>query len=277
MTMDARASTDPAIARLLPAYGALRTREDLGGYKFPSTADTMVLSHALTAVGASPDDVAVAAQQDWFGRGQTGCVFARIAALKYDDGAWPYAVVHADDDFAQVDALVGEHCVNPNTQVLSLLFVDCATLGEFRASLERLVDVTSFYYKDRIVTEESVSYQVRREVFPGVEAWIMAFGPDSYLPSTRRAPFYELAVRVKPKNGTEYRRLNQDPGAAHLADFPLQMPPAHWDDRWDSTTQRTRRILGHEPDEVSAARSTLTVPRELVDSAEGFAHSDAHT
>ena len=48
--------------------------------------------------------------------------------------------------------------------------------------------------------------------------------------------------------------------AAHLADVPLQMSHTHWEHRWTSTLAKTRTVLGHEPNEFSSARATLSLP-----------------
>lgn len=272
-----RLASDPPVIALLDVFERVRTRLELGGHRFPTTSDILITSQSLIAAGAEFSDVVVAAQQDWFRRGQTGCVFARIAALKHTDGAWPYLVVDNETTPEYLDSRVTELCDGDGIQVASIVFPQCSSLSDFVKVVGELVHTTTFWCEGLKVLGTSAILKIRRPISPGVEAWVMAFGPDPSLPATRRAPFYELALRVKSKRGDEYRRLNQDPSVAHLADFPLTMPPRHWDDRWDTTKRRTAAILGHVPDEVSAARSTLTVPVELLDKFGHVPHSVPQT
>jgi hypothetical protein len=103
---------------------------------------------------------------------------------------------------------------------------------------------------------------LRYKMTPAIDAWVMAFGPFKELPNTRRSPYFELAIRVKPKPERIFYRLNQDASVAHLADVPLQTTERFWELRWASTLRRTRMILGRRPDDISAAKSTLVVPAD---------------
>jgi len=274
--MDVKFADAGTIERYMAAFATMREHVKLGTYRFPSTSDTAAVAKALVSAGADLADVVVAAQQDWFRRGQTGCAFARLVAIENAGPTWPYVVVDTPPlatDWAQLDLLVDTLCGLGGHEVASILFVAVASLPEFVHTLVALEANTSFWCSYVAHSPDLVTLELRREVAPGVSAWAMAFGPDEVLPATRRSPYFEIAIRVKSKSGREFRRLNPDRTIAHLADVPMEMPDKFWVDRWDSTEHRTESILGHKPNSISAAKSTLTVPQEMLDSASELLHS----
>lgn len=202
-----------------------------------------------------------AAQRDWFQRGQTGCVFARLVAAEPLE-RWPFITISNElTDPAVQDLRDRQRALelDGSTEILSLLFPFCVSLEEFQGVIERLIEVDIVWCEREVQHERGVTLEIRRTV-NGVTSWVMAFGPADSLPMTRQAPFYELVYRVKPKPNAIFRNLNQDREIAHLADYPLEMSELRWEHRWQSTEHRTRTILGGEPDYVSSAKATLTIP-----------------
>jgi hypothetical protein len=255
--------SDSRLDLVAPAFRVMRTRRTLGSHRFPTNDDYYAIVGALSITGVLDEIAAVGAQRDWFQRGQTGCLFARLAA-NLSAESWPYLVwgSHEFDASAAVtlDAELDELALDGSVEMVSLLFPACKSIQEFRDIALGLVEVTKFWLEEIAVVDDEAVFQVRRSLSPDLDAWVMGFGPDESFPETRQAPFYELAIRTKSKSAEIFHRLNQDRGVAHLADFPLEMPEHHWEHRWASTESRTRAILGHEPTAKSAARSTFSVP-----------------
>lgn len=110
--------------------------------------------------------------------------------------------------------------------------------------------------------EGFVGRRLRYTLPSGESAWVMAFGPFDWMPSTRQAPLLEFTLRLKPKPAQIYWKLNQERGVAHLADFPASLKESAWDRLFDLTLEETRRILGAPPDELSTAKQTMAIPRE---------------
>lgn len=102
----------------------------------------------------------------------------------------------------------------------------------------------------------------------GALSWIMAFGPFANWPETRRAPLLEFAIRVKPKPAALFHKLNQDPGAAHLADSDPRLTESQMEKVFDRTERTTRDVLGGPPDFRSAAKVTFSFPSLLWDRAQ---------
>ncbi len=93
-----------------------------------------------------------------------------------------------------------------------------------------------------------------------VLAWVMAFGPLTDWPPTRRAPVLEFVFRTKPKGEGLFEKLNQDRGVAHLADVDLGFGADRMSRLFEGTERATRDVLGGPPNELSAAKTTYSFP-----------------
>lgn len=244
--------------------------ELFGGRKFPSSAAYHEAVAAET-VDSDPSERArhyAEAQRDWHVRGQNGCQFARLVAKDAEVMGWDYTVFDGAPTqitravVAALDNQVVDAIKRPETQVLSFLMPSVTDARDAVQIMRQLTEFSAFWLERDEMTDDGQALYLRYPVKEGIQAWVMSFAPFDFLPNTRRGPFFELAIRVKQKPGWLFHKLNQDPELAHLADVPLQMSNRHWEDRFDSTLSRTRRILGGEPDQVSAAKATLVVPSD---------------
>lgn len=222
----------------------------------------------------NPAAIYAVAQRDWHMRGQNGCVFARLAARAAPSLSWRYVVVFGATDGSQLHA-ISEHVQTmseePGTQVVSVLFPEVREAGEAASAIRGLACTEQFWLERDDVIDDMLRLHLRYtfgEEMAKVDAWIMAFGPFNFVPNTRRAPYFELAIRVKEKPALIFHKLNQDRDVAHLADVSLDMSDRYWEHRWRSTLNRTRMILGGEPDDISAAKSTLAIPVSLLPAEE---------
>jgi len=93
-----------------------------------------------------------------------------------------------------------------------------------------------------------------------VLAWVMGFGPHESFAKTRQSPYTEIVIPVKPKPDDTYHRHNNDKSSAHVADQHIDLDEKVMDRLWDNTYKKTRKVLGHEPDLFSGARTTFTIP-----------------
>lgn len=258
-----------ALVRFGPEDGELQRRMHAvrptvvyGDRSFPSAEQYHQAVAEAVLAGHDRARAAAAAQRDWHSRGQNGCQFARLASLAADRLRWDYLVadyVYSED----LGALFSERVAVEGTEVLSILVPSITIATQVMRFVQELVACSGFWLEhDQPVDSYRVCHL--RCPVPGgehdVQAWVMGFGPFAWMPNTRRGPYFELAVRVREKTPWLFHRLNQDRNLAHLADVPLSMTDRHWEHRWKSTLNRTRRILGKEPDYFSAAKCTLAVP-----------------
>lgn len=251
---------------LAQVFHALRPTVRHGNRAFPSIEQYRQATADAEQAGYHRARVLAAAQRDWHARGQNGCLFARLAALAADGLRWDYLVAEAAQP-DQVGELFRECAAADGTEVLSVLVPDLTTADEVLGFVRDLVASSSFWLeRDEVIDGHQVCH-LRCPVSgtsADIQAWVMGFGPFDWIPNTRRGPFFELAIRVRQKAPWLFHRLNQDRDIAHLADVPLAMSSRHWEHRWRSTRDRTRMILGKEPDRFSAAKCTLAIPLEAL-------------
>lgn len=253
--------------------GKIPNTQQFGLRKFPSLEQyyetVSTLSQGIET--EEQNHLYALAQRDWHIRGQNGCMFARIAALKSENVGWNYSVIDpqvSKIDNTQVVDIHGsleEAVRNSDTELYSLLFPGVTSAKSAVEIIRTLARGPKFWLEKDELIDSVLKLRLRYPVVENeVQAWVMAFGPFNFLPNTRQAPYFELVTRVKVKPETIFHRLNKDPAVAHLADIPLDMPEKYWEDRFDSTLRRTRMILGNEPDDVSAAKSTISIPEEYL-------------
>jgi len=264
-------NADPSWA---PAFAAMKGTEVYSLRSFPSPGQYWALAAALGHYRNSDDRVTLIAlaQRDWHIRGQTGCMFARLAARDANRLRWHYVVSEyvgrSVSGALDVDSQVSRAVDDDEVQIVSIILPEVRDALTAVSAIRELAASTSFWLAKDTVDEGCLHLHLRYPIGAGrgksVEAWVMAFAPFHFVPNTRRAPYFELAIRVKEKPAWNFHRLNQDRSVAHLADVELKMSDRHWEDRWSSTLRRTRMILGGEPDTVSAAKSTLAVPESLL-------------
>jgi hypothetical protein len=254
-------------------FDEMPTEETYGLRRFPSPSQYhRRVAEILTREGVEPaDKIFALAQRDWHVRGQTGCMFARLAALQATTLQWTYLVTgYTGEDTSHalwLSKAIRDSINNDGVEVVSILFPAIDRPSQAVAVVRGLVAATIFWLERDDVTDGNLRLHVRCpvETFEGqIDAWVMAFAPFNFMPSTRKGPYFELAIRAKRKPTWLFHRLNQDRAVAHLADVPLEMSDKHWEHRWKSTLRRTRMILDGEPDEVSAAKSTLAIPIPLL-------------
>ena len=187
-------------------------------------------------------------QRRWHGEGQNGCLFARLVARRE---GWTQAEANPAGPFP----------IPADSELHSLLFPPVTTADELAKLVATLSRTPPFFLEHSEERDGRVALAIRAEVAPGVLAWVMGFGPFSFLPKTRQAPCTEIVIRPKSKPDWLYEHHSHDRSAAHVADFPLE--PEVWPSLWPATHQHTRAVLGAPPDLFSAARTTFTLPRDL--------------
>jgi hypothetical protein len=257
--------------RLEALFAGLGRSVSHGHRSFPARADYL-RAYAGSGGSASdpcadPDFVAAAARH-WHTTGQTGCLFARRLAAISEERRWP-TVVFASASSAVLARQLSESLESelaaalaaPSCEILSLLFPRIETLAELRELCELLRAHSPIEVSEQQTPEGFTIIAMRLALAPdGPLSWIMAFGPFAAWPPTRRGPFLELAIRVKPKPDHLFYKLNQDHSAAHLADSDPGLSEDQFSKLFERTEKATRDVLGTAPDERSAAKATFSFP-----------------
>lgn len=207
------------------------------------------------------EDAILSAQMDFYRRNRAGCAFAAFAAKDPRRYGWAQSVCapSASDIDTVIRAGITDAAVTTISVILPAITTADALLAfalELRHS--RLIVLG---HKDQF--EDSLCLGFRALVPPKL-SWISGFAPFSFMPVTRRAPFVELALRVKPRPAYTVILKPAPDDAIHLADLDmLGMTKAAFQTLWDNSLTHTAKLLGHTPDLRSAAKTTFSLPLSL--------------
>lgn len=249
-----------------------------GSWHFPTRND--YIDYLLgTNLVSDPNDIwqndrfTVAIQRHWHSRGQNGCVFAQVAANGAGQNGWHSIVIKGEiqdvvspENQRNIGSNIALAIHDPDCQIISFLFPQVVDPGDLVTLLRSLTNTPNIILRDATKHDDMITFALRVAITNApkiVLSWLMGFGPFTFFPTTRQAPVTELAIRTKVKPDKIYERLNQDREAAHLADMPLELAEQAWPRIWNATLNRTRVILGGEPNFFSAARTTFSVPWKL--------------
>lgn len=203
-----------------------------------------------------------AAQREFFRKNRAGCAFAAyIAKTGPASYGWRTEIVEVNAD------AIAQHLrhgiADPATEILSMVFPDVSTVANIDALVAACL--TTKLFSDEGRETDEVRLIKLRAVVGSELSWVSGFGPFDFLPATRRAPFCELTIRVKPRPNYNWYFKPPIDGVVHLADLSMQgMSDKHLQKLWGVSFETTKKILGHPPDEESAAKTTFAVPSTAI-------------
>lgn len=207
----------------------------------------------------------------WHGEGRNGCIFALLASRRAEQLGWyDLAITESIEDIENgstnslIEAKINEAINNPRCEVLSLLFSKITSDKDLARLIAHMITLPVIKLVDENVFDDLVALALRIPLDNNnVLSWLMAFGPYSYFPETRQSAVTEISIRVKTKPKKQFHKLSKDFDAAHLADLPLDYKEDVMEKTWENTYRRTRLILGQEPNIISAAKTTLSLPNSI--------------
>lgn len=248
---------------------------EAGGEKFPDRQDYENYCVQKGYV-QNPDEIwesdhaVLMIQRHWHHTGQNGCVFAQSIAYKQDDIGWESLMLRdlSESLFEDINNRIIDSINNPNNEVLSLMFPRIKTEEEVAFVISKLLALPTVNLGFQQEHGEYTSFGLRTPLVDGqVLSWLVSFAPLDYLPSTRQAPVFEVAIRTKTKGDNLFYRLNANPEEAHLADVPLGYNDKTMERLWDATYTKTRKILGgneaRKNNPFASAKVTLALPTKL--------------
>ena len=212
------------------------------------------------------DEVSTSLQNLWHKKGYNGCIFSQVIAQSPFEHDWQASVINdLDEKTAQeIDTLVGQAIENPTVRLLSIIFPSVKTPEDITRLVEILAyESTSFLLLNDELLNGLIALAFRVALDDDeVLAWVMGFGPHDSFAKTRQSPYTEIVIPVKPKPDDTYHKHNQDKTSAHVADQHINLEEKVMDRLWENTYKKTRKVLGHEPNVFSGARTTFTIPEE---------------
>lgn len=242
-------------------------------------------------------------QAEWHRQGQNGCLFASMLADKREQCGWTFVSLpgtagwNGDDWRREVGQRVVDGTKDPNRWILSFLFPDVVDLPGVKRLLAALGTIPNWRLSEladehgkKTAREEQLYLKLRIRVADGhvvppefidageesrervvdVDSWPLFFTNLDHVPVTRRAPFTEFSVALKPKAFKPPPELSDDWEAAHLADVPAPIDSTEAFQSFLANTKALkRRLLGAEGylDLAASAKVTFAVPRSAWDAA----------
>ena len=250
-------------------FARLENDKRIGLYNLPSLEQYDARVNNLRSSGIPDSEIAIEAQRDWHSRGQNGCNFARIAARKAVEIGWQSHYVPTSRgavELSNLDEVMEAAELDDQCEIMSIIFEPMQPI-DLLDTITRLTEESQFYLeKDELIDNETNRQMFLRYPLKlgSIAAWSMCFAPYDFMPNTRRSPYIEIATRMKDKPNGLHEMLNQKADEAHLADLIIDKDPKHTGRRILNTIARTESILGEKPNHITAAKSTLTIPSDVI-------------
>jgi hypothetical protein len=188
-----------------------------------------------------------------------GCSFAAFAAHKPEAHSWHLEVLH---DLESLDEVVSRLRQNGNIATVSLLFPSVNRQEHLEQLIESLSRSDDFFRESLGLHKYYDIVGLRFRVDPKTVSWVTGLGPFDWMPATRQSPTTEIAFRIRGRPGYPWTFKEPPLGVVHLADMEFPgIDETRMRHLWDSSFDRTRRVLGHSPDMLSAAKTTFILPK----------------
>ena len=212
----------------------------------------------MPSASNKPDDQLISEHLDFFTKNASGCAFAAHAARDAQHFGWGLTIIRRHE-LADIDSRLQVLIEDPNTSTLSVLFPDVQTDDELDALLPAINGKVLFLH-EKLDTLTNRCYRYRAHIH-GEVSYVSGFGPFSYMPVTRRTLITALVIRVAARPVYDWHLKEPTPGILHVADMDMKgMPDRTLKRMWNNSFLRTAGLLGHKPDEESAAKTTFVVP-----------------
>lgn len=218
------------------------------------------------------DDLVIDISKNWISQGQIGCAFAKYMSHSTDDFGWKFEVCRFDtfskEEVSALYSVIDSHINNPESETLSILFPYITEESQFYEMLDRLIKYSPFFLDSAVNYGDNLKLlAIRLDISgKGNNSWIMALAPFEEFPITRQSPITQLVIRLKVKDPSRMYHQAKNVADAHNADMPIDIIAKHKQDAlWDASFKNTERVLGHKPDDLSAAKYTCPIPIEVYD------------
>lgn len=195
---------------------------------------------------------------DFFVRNATGCAFAAHVARDPARFDWAIETLGAND-VDTIDEVISNAIGNGGISTLSLVFPEVTTEADLIALIPRL-DREIIFLHEVINVNSKRCFRFRAKIGNDV-SYISGFAPFNTMPITRRADLVSIVMRVGPRPNYDWNFKPPEVGVVHVADMDMKgLPDRKLERMWQNSFLRTAGLLGHKPDEESAAKTTFVVP-----------------
>lgn len=193
---------------------------------------------------------------------KAGCLFAATAArdpLKY---GWHHEVL-ASPSARRIDDLIRAAIRSSEATTLSIVLPTVASAEDLVRLIRTLVACRKLVLELRENFRAMTCFGFRARV-GRLRSYVTGFADLPFMPKTRRTPFAEITMRVKPRPNYEFVFKEAPPGVIHLADLDMKgMRRGRLWALWRNSFVETEGVLGAKPDLRSAARTTFALPMAI--------------
>jgi len=197
-------------------------------------------------------------QLDFYRSRKAGCIFAAIAAKNPEKYGWHQEVI--DNDSTQIEQAISKAVESSSITTLSLIFPHVTSISDLINLIDTAGNLEIGNIERDEIHEDARCIGIRIRV-NGDNSWVSGFGPFSFLPKTRQAPYTELAFRVKPRPVYDWFMKPPIAGVIHLADMDMKgVKKRTFVKWWNASLKNTKKVLGKTPDLKSAAKTTYAIP-----------------
>jgi len=200
-------------------------------------------------------------QLDFYRNRKAGCIFAAIVARNPKRYGWNHVILN-EANHNEIDNIISKS-IDSSSSTLSLLFPNVISNNEFLNFIQELSKSKYIILEQNIIYESMHCLGFRVKINDTL-SWISGFGNFSFLPKTRQTPYTEIVFRIKPRPFYEWHMKAPIKNVIHLADMDmLGTSKRIFKKWWKDSLKNTRKVLGHSPNLLSAAKTTYSIPVEL--------------
>lgn len=247
-------------------------------FRVPSRSDyeQAFLRAGLLEPGSDIESVAefvAAAQSDWHAGGHNACTFAAYMSANRSEVGWQDFVLprgaDAAADAAAVLDVLGPTYQAPEAEVVSVVLPHVTTVDEVAALIRELVRHEAWSVIDNGIEDDpelgelvrlGVSVDLGICYSPEFDfmSEVLMFGPIPTFGRTRWAPFFEIAVRVKPP------RKRPPDRRAFMAHVVIPgLGTSEMRDWFRQTEAQRAARLGSDQEERAKSRVAVALPRSV--------------
>lgn len=202
-------------------------------------------------------------QLNFYKNNRAGCTFASVIAqnpLKYK---WRHFILNKVN-LSKIDEIIIKSIENHDIAMISLIFPKVISKFELVDLIKVLLTSNNIVLEQETIQNQQKCLGLRVKVFDNL-SWVTGFGNFTFLPNTRQTPYTEIVFRVSERPNYEQYMKKPMKGALHLADLDLNgISTNNFRKLWKSTVENTKKTLGHTPNLHNAAKTTYSIPANLI-------------
>ena len=190
-------------------------------------------------------------------------MFVAIAAKETKKYEWKQIVMKSTQAVLIDEVIEQTISFQNDVSTLSLIFPTIRNIDDFLSLIDEMECCRSII-TEKIIHESYSCYGFRVKVKDKL-SWLTGFGHFDFFPTTRQTPFVEITFRIKDRPNYEWVMKKSPQDVLHLADMDMKgIQIDQFENLWNSSLNNTKKILGHKPNFISAAKTSFSIPLTFI-------------